>query len=53
MNKSFTFRSLLVVAAVSGVIQGTASAACWYPDEIVADQVKDFQYMLMVGASVP
>ncbi len=50
MNKSFTFRSVLAVVAMAGVVQGTASAACWYPDEIVADQVKDFQYMLMVGA---
>ena len=50
MNKFFTFRSSLAVLAVAGVVQGAASAACWYPDEIVADQVKDFQYMLMVGA---
>ncbi|MGI4876291.1 MAG: hypothetical protein ACRYG4_02255 [Janthinobacterium lividum] len=25
-------------------------ASCWYPDEALAAQVKDFQYMLMVGS---
>ena len=50
MNRSFTFRSLLVAAAMSGFADSSVAAACWYPDEIVADQVKDFQYLLMVGA---
>lgn len=50
MNRWRICNTLMIVAGASIAAQSSVSAACWYPDEIQADQVKDFQYMMMVGS---
>ena len=50
MNRWRICNAVMIVAGMSSVMQAGVSAACWYPDEVQADQVKDFQYMMMVGS---
>lgn len=49
MDKLRAARFLLLAASASHGFEAAIASACWHPNEIVAAQVKDFQYLLMVG----